>query len=425
MDGTLLLIAAALLLSAFFSGSEIAFVSTNKLRIQLQNIDESLVGRILSKFIKKPSRFLTAMLVGNNVAMVIYGIYFSQFIEHVWIENQLWGYDIELLVFLVQTILASAVVLLFAEFLPKALFSISASKFLKALAIPLFAINFILSPVVSVVLFLSNVFLKNVLKVNVGGGELAFDRVDLFHMISDEKGDDENEEADVDTEIFLNAIEFANTKIRDCMVPRTEIVSIDIESNLEELTELFLESGHSKIVVYKENIDQVIGYIHSLDLFNKPTTLGSIILPIPFVPESMQASDLLRTLLDKRRSMALVVDEFGGTSGIVTVEDIVEEILGEIEDEHDVEELVEVQVSKDEFIFSARAEIEHINEKYDLNLPKGDYDTLGGFVIHQHEKIPQLGDHFSVDGFDVSIRKMDGARIAEIFMKRIVEDDEG
>lgn len=424
MDVTLLIIAATLLLSAFFSGSEIAFVSTNKLRIQLQNIDESLVGRILSKFIRRPSRFLTAMLVGNNLAMVIYGIYFSKFIEQLWVENQLLGYDIDLLVFLVQTILASIVVLLFAEFLPKALFSISASKFLKGLAIPLFVIDLILSPVVAVVLFLSNVFLKNVLKVDVGRGEQAFDRVDLFHMISDEKGDDESEETDVDTEIFLNAIEFANTKIRDCMVPRTEIVSIDIESNLEELTELFLESGHSKIVVYKENIDQVVGYIHSIDLFNKPTSLNSIILPIPFVPESMQASDLLRTLLDKRRSMACVVDEFGGTSGIITVEDIVEEILGEIEDEHDVEELVEVQVSKHEFIFSARAEIEHINEKYDLNLPKGDYDTLGGFVIYQHEKIPQLGDNFKVDGFEVSIRKMDGARIAEIFMKRVFEEDE-
>ena len=347
METVLAVIGVSLLFSAFFSGSEIAFVSTNKLRIQLKNIDESVIGRILSRFVNNPERFLTAMLIGNNIALVIYGIYFAELVNKSWQYFQFWGYDIDVLVFVVQTILGSMVVLVFAEFLPKALFSINANRSLQILAFPLVAITTILSPLVFMVLGISNFVLERVFRVKVENDQKGYDRVDLFHMISEETGPEEvGKDQDVDTEIFLNAIEFANTKVRDCMIPRTEIVAIDIEAPIAELKELLLSSGHSKILVYRENIDQIMGYVHSIGLFDKPKSIRNIILPIPFASQSMQASDLLRRMIDKRRSMALVVDEFGGTSGIVTVEDIVEEIFGEIEDEHDVEALVEQEVGR-------------------------------------------------------------------------------
>lgn len=424
MELTIVIIAISLLLSALFSGSEIAFVSTNKLRIQLQNIDNSMVGKILASFVGKPSRFLTAMLIGNNVVLVIYGIYFSALVSTIWIQQEWWGYEFELLVFLVQTILGSIIVLIFAEFIPKAVFSINAYRTLRALAFPLLIIHFILAPLVGVILALSHFILAKVFQIKLEKEVSGYDRVDLFHMINDEQYDEEEHDSDVDTEIFLNALEFANTKVRDCMIPRTEVAAIEINADVNELRELFVKSGHSKILVYRENIDQVIGYVHSIGLFSNPDSIQSIILPIPMAPESKQASNLLRTMIDKRRSMALIVDEFGGTSGIVTVEDIVEEIFGEIEDEHDQEELIEIMLNEHEYIFSARCEIEYINDKYNIDLPDGDYDTLGGYIIHIYERIPELGESILLDGFLASIRKMDGARIAEIHLKRIEEEHE-
>ena len=427
MESLLLIIGLTLLFSAFFSGSEIAFVSTNKLRIQLQNFDQSVAGKILSGFVKKPARFLTAMLIGNNVALVIYGVYFAEFVTELWTSWALWGYDNEALIFVVQTILASIVILLFAEFLPKALFSINANRSLQIFAIPLVFITTILSPLVYVVLGLSNFILSRVLKVNIEKDEDGYDRVDLFHMISEESDSEEShKESDVDTEIFLNAIEFANVKIRECMIPRREIVAIDIESSIEELKEILLSSGHSKILVYREDIDDIVGYVHSLGLFDNPSSIKSIVLPIPFAPESTQASALLRQMIDKRRSISLVVDEFGGTAGIVTVEDIVEEIFGEIEDEHDQEDFVEMDLGNGVYRFSARCEIEYLNEKYQLDLPEGDYETLGGCIIHVNERIPFLGEKVLFEKFEVTIEKLDGARVEEVKLEvKPGADEEG
>lgn len=423
METVILVISISLLFSAFFSGSEIAFVSTNKLRIQLQNFDQSLIGRILSGFVNNPAKFLTAMLIGNNIAMVVYGAYFSIFITRLWEHWAIWGYDNEPFVFVVQTILASMVVLLFAEFLPKALFSINANKSLRLLALPLIVITTLLTPLVFVILQISNWFLKSVLKIKIADEEDGYNRVDLFHMISEENETTEpGKETDVDTEIFLNAIEFASVKIRDCMIPRTEIVAIEINASIQELTEILQQSGHSKILVYKENIDHIVGYVHSIGLFDNPSSINSIILPIPFAPESMQASNVLRMMIDKRRSIALVVDEFGGTSGIVTVEDIVEEIFGEIEDEHDVEEFLEEEIAPGVYRFSARCEIEYLNDKYHLELPEGDYETLGGCIISVNERIPELGEKVPFGKYTATVEKVEGARVEEILLE--IERDE-
>ncbi|MFY0673694.1 MAG: HlyC/CorC family transporter [Bacteroidia bacterium] len=422
MESELGIVLVSLLFSAFFSGSEIAFVSTNRLRIEIKGNKEGFISGLLSTYVKRPSHFITTMLIGNNIAMVIYGIFFSSFIMGIWESNNLYGADNPLIIFLLQTVLASIVVLIIAEFIPKALCSLSPFKVLTAFALPLAIFFFPFKYLVEITVWLAKLILKYLFRVQIEEDEESYDRIDLFHMVDESSTEDDELEGDVNTQIFKNALEFANTKIRDCMVPRPEIDAVDISADIEALKTLFFETGRSKLVVYRENIDNILGYVHSIDLFNDPESIQNMIIPMPFASESTPASELLRELIDKQRSVSQVVDEFGGTAGIVTIEDLIEEIFGEIDDEYDVDDFTEKQISENEFIFSARLEIEHINDKYELGIPEGDYDTLGGFLIHNYQSIPEEGEEISVDRFTFKILGMDGARINDL--RLLVNSDE-
>lgn len=408
------IVIASLLLSAFFSGSEIAYVSTNRLRIEIKGKKEGIISSILALFVKKPSHFITTLLIGNNIAMVIYGIFFSSLIFNFWSDNGLYGQDNAVVMFLLQTVLASLVVLIVGEFVPKALCSLSPFKTLTIFALPLVLFYYALLVFVEFTVWLSRILLKYVLRVDLNDDDDGYDRVDLFYMLNENNTVEETQDSEVDTEIFKNALEFAHTKIRDCMVPRPEIDAVEIDDSLETVKEAFFETGRSKLVVYKENIDNVLGYIHSIDLFNNPKTVKSMIIPVPFASESTPASEMLRELIDRRRSMAQVVDEFGGTAGIVTVEDLIEEIFGEIEDEYDTEGLTEQQLSEREFVFSARQEISYLNDKYEFDIEEGEYDTLGGFIIHDHQNIPEEGETIIIGPFTFIILSMEGAKIQDV-----------
>lgn len=411
LETQMAVVAGALLLSAFFSGSEIAFVSTNRLRMEIKGQRSGIIANLLSTYVKKPSHFITSMLIGNNIAMVVYGIFFSDLIITIWKQYELSGADNAVGMFLLQTGLASVIVLIFAEFIPKALCSLSPFKVLNFFTVPLALFYYPLLMVVEFTVWLARIILKYVLKVELSDANDGYDRVDLFHMVDETAPTDEPGEGEVNTEIFKNALEFAHTKIRECMIPRPEIDAIEINEDLEVLKERFFETGRSKVVIYKENIDNILGYVHSIDLFNNPKSIKSMIMPMPFASESTPASEMLRELIDKQRSMAQIIDEFGGTAGIVTVEDLIEEIFGEIDDEYDVEGLVEVQNGTNDYTFSARHEIEYLNDKYSFELPEGDYDTLGGLFIHHHQSIPEQGEEISIQGFTLTVLGVDGARI--------------
>ncbi len=387
----------AMCASAFFSGLEIAFVSANKLKIELDNTKGNFTARILSSFLKKPAKFIGAMLLGNNIALVIYSMLMAKFLEPAIIKYLA---NNELIILLTQTVISTLLVLFFAEFLPKALFRINPNKVLSIAAIPIAIIYTILYPFTYITVGISNFILK-MFKVDTSESDLAFSKVDLEDFISNiQDGQDEGEEIDSEIQIFKNALGFTDVKVRECMVPRTEIIAMDVEDLIDEVREKFIEKGLSKILIYRDSIDNIIGYVHSKELFKKPESIKSILLPVSIVPEVMSANDVLKKTIKERRSVAVVVDEFGGTSGILTIEDIIEEIFGEIEDEHDKEELVEKQVDDATYQFSARMEIDYINEAYKLNLPESEeYETLGGYIISLAESIPEKGEIITNDTY--------------------------
>ena len=418
MQFELAVVLATLLLSAFFSGSEIAFVSTNRLRIEIKGQKKGLIASLLARYIKKPSHFITSLLVGNNVAMVIYGVFFSALTVRLIDVYGLVSLNQPIILFLLQTVLASLVVLVVAEFVPKALCSLSPFKVLNFFALPLAIFFFPLKWLVGGIVWLSKSMLHIFLKVDIDEDQEGFSRVDLFHMVDENSAKKSMiESGEVNAEIFKNALEFAETKVRECMIPRLEVDGIEISSNVDDLKEAFFSTGRSKLLVFKEDIDNVLGYVHSIDLFNHPDKIQTIVMPMPFVSESTQASEVLRELIDKQRSMAQVIDEFGGTAGIVTIEDLIEEIFGEIEDEYDLVELREETLDNDTYIFSARQEIEYINNKYNLEIPKGDYDTLGGFVTVSCQRIPEDGEEIIIDNFEFKVLGVSGATIDDVKLK--------
>ncbi len=388
--------------SAFFSGMEIAFVSSNKLKVELDKKSGRLSARIFSNFIQNPSDFITAMLVGNNVALVIYGISFAYMFEPVIVN--LIGSN-EALVLLIQTLVSTLLILFTAEFLPKALFRINPNRTLDLFAVPTFLLYYLLFPIVKITNALAYGFLKNVLNLEVTEAKLAFGRVDLDNYIKEATADVERlEDLENEVQIFQNALDFTKTKARECMVPRTELVALEENEDIDTLKATLQQTGLSKIVIYREDIDHIIGYVHSNDLFKKPKSIRNIIIPIPVIPESMPANEILANLNRRKKSIALVLDEFGGTSGIVTVEDILEEIVGDIEDEHDSEEYIETQVDEGQYMFSARLEIDYVNEKYDLALPESeDYTTLAGLIYHYHESIPELHEKIELDKYLIEV----------------------
>lgn len=413
-----LLVIIMLILSAFFSGLEIAFISANKLRIELKSNQGKHWAQMCSSYIKSPSKFISTILVGNNIALVVYGITMEVIFRPKFEEMGFSAFP----ALLAATVISTMVVLITAEFLPKALFRLNPSGILSVLIYPFQVFYVLLWPIVQFVIWLSNKILNAFIPGTFTEETPAFGKVDLDHFISQsaQSGAD-GEDPEVDTEILKNALDFGNVKVRDCLVPRTEITAIDIESPIKELEKLFIESRHSKILIYKENVDNIIGYTHHLDLHKKPKTIKSILIPILISNESKSANDMLNEFSRTQKSIALVVDEYGGTAGIITVEDIMEEIFGEIEDEHDdVEDESEVVNEEGVYQLNAKLEVDYINEKYELNIPEGDYETIGGFVVSNLEDIPNADEVFVIDNFEIRILEASEQKIERLEL-RIIE----
>ncbi len=409
----IVIVILTLILSAFFSGLEIAFISANKLRIELKSNQGVHWAKLCSNYLKAPSKFISTILVGNNVALVIYGITMEEIIRP---KFQALGSAPSLIL---ATVISTALVLITAEFLPKALFRLNPSGILSVLIYPFQLFYVLLWPLVQFVIWLSRSILNTVLKTDFTEKTPAFSKIDLDHFISQSSHQSsDGEDPDVDTDILKNALDFGNVKVRDCLIPRTEITAIDIESSIKELEKLFIESQHSKILVYKENLDNIIGYVHHLALHKKPKSIKSILIPILITNESKSANEMLNEFSKSQKSIALVVDEYGGTAGIITVEDIMEEIFGEIEDEHDdVAEENETVTEDEVYTLAAKLEVDYLNEKYNLKIPEGEYETLGGFVLANLEDIPKVDDVFVIDNFEVRILEASEQRIERVELR--------
>lgn len=404
-----------LILSAFFSGLEIAFISANKLRIELKSNQGKHWAKLCSNYIKAPSKFISTILVGNNVALVIYGITMEEILRP-YFEN-LGPFP----ALLIATLISTIIVLFTAEFLPKALFRLNPSGILSILIYPFQVFYVLLWPIVKFVIWLSRNVLSKILGAEFSEGTPAFGKIDLDHFISQSaQSANEGEEQEVDTEILKNALDFGNVKVRDCLVPRTEITAIDIVSSISDLEELFIESKHSKILIYKENVDNIIGYVHHLELHKKPENIKSVLIPILITNEAKSANEMLNEFSRSQKSIALVVDEYGGTAGVITVEDIMEEIFGEIEDEHDeIEEEMEVVNGDGVYTLNAKMEIDLLNEKYELKIPEGDYETLGGFILANLEDIPEAGEVFIIDNYEIKILEATEQKIKRLELKEL------
>jgi len=414
-------IVSMLLFSAFFSGMEIAFVSSNKLKIELDGKQGNIMAGIISRFMKRPSRFIGAMLVGNNIALVVYGIYMAKVLDPFFLQFT----ESDSLLLLMQTLVSTLIILITAEFIPKVLFRINPNNMLRIFAFPLLLFYWLLSIPMFIVIGLSEIIIKLFSPDIEAVKEMNFGRVDLEHYIKEgTELKEDQEEMDHEIQIFQNALDFNKVKARECMIPRTEIVALDIEDSIENLSKTFVDTGLSKILIYRDNIDNIIGYTHSFELFKKPDSIKSILLPVPVIPISMAASDILKILIDKHRSIAVVVDEFGGTAGILTIEDVIEEIFGEIEDEHDKEELVESKIDDTEYLLSARLEVDYLNQEYNLNLPESEqYETIAGLIIQAAEDIPDLNEEIKMDHFTFTVKKVLQNKIDLVHLKINLEDE--
>ncbi len=408
---------------AFFSGLEIAFLSANKLKIELDNKQGKLAAKIISRFSKSPSKFIGTLLVGNNISLVIYGITMAKVLE-IPIKNILPDdFKTEGTILFIQTFLSTLLILFTAEYFPKVIFRLNPNGVLTILALPILVVYYLLYPIVYVIIGLANFVLIKIFKVNYTETKPAFGKIDLDHFIKDVSTHGSKEsEMNQEIQMFQNALDFTKVKVRECMIPRPEIVALDVNDSIEELKDKFIETGLSKILIFKDSIDNIIGYIHSYELFKHPKNIQSILLPINIVPETMSANQLLSIFTKQHKSIALVVDEYGGTSGMITIEDVMEEIFGEIEDEHDINESIEKQISKHEYIFSGRLEVDYLNLKYYFNIPVDEnYETLAGFIVNKHESIPEINETIAIPPFVFKILKVDGNRIEQVQLK--VDED--
>ena len=408
---------------------EIAFISANKIHIEIEKKQEGFLAKVLTRLTKKPSKFIATMLIGNNIALVIYGFFMGDLLM-LWFQGMLpvSNHFLKLVLtdfsLLTQTIISTLIILFTAEFLPKVLFQIYSNTLLKFLAIPSYLFYLIFSVISEFVIWVSDFILKAFFKTDGDEVQLSFSKIELGDYITEQMGAVE-EEDDVDSEIqiFQNALEFAAVKAREVMVPRTEITAVELHETPKSIAKLFTETGFSKILVYKDTIDNVIGYIHSYELFKKPKTIKSILLPVEFVPETMLIQDILNVLTKKRKSIAVVLDEYGGTSGLMTVEDIVEELFGEIEDEHDSTDLIEEQVDNENYKFSARLEVDYLNEVYKLELPKSEeYETLGGLIVNETGEIPGQDTEIQIENFLFKILEVSSTKI-DLVSLQIVEKE--
>ncbi len=408
---------------------EIAFVSANRIHIEIEKKQEGFFAKVLTWLTEKPSKFIATMLIGNNIALVIYGFFMGDVLME-WFQGLLPSTSEFLTVLLTdfrllsQTIISTLIILLTAEFLPKVLFQIYSNTLLKFFALPAYFFYLLFSVISWFVIKVSDFILRVFFKTEGDEVQLAFTKLELGDYITEQMETVEEEDVvDSEIQIFQNALEFSAVKAREVMVPRTEITAVEIDETPKNLTKLFTETGYSKILVYKESIDEIIGYVHSYELFKKPKTIKSILLPVEFVPETMLIQDILNVLTKKRKSIAVVLDEYGGTSGIMTVEDIIEELFGEIEDEHDSTDLHEEQLSENVYEFSARLEVDYINENYRLELPEGDeYETLGGLIMNETGEIPEQDSEIKIDGFIFHVLEVSSTKIDLVKVQVLIED---
>lgn len=411
------IIILCLLLAALFSGMEIAFISANKIYLEIEKKQVGFLSRILTKLTANPFKFIASMLIGNTIVLVVYGFFMGDLLMQYIVQL---GYHLtDLSNILLQTAISTFVVLITSEFLPKVFFQIYANSLIKFFALPAYFFYLLFSFISTFVLWISDFILRRFFKTKGDEIPLFFSKVELGNYISEQMNSvDDQQNIDSEIQIFQNALEFSGVKARDIMTPRTEIAAVEIHDSVSELKQKFIETGYSKILVYQNSLDDLLGYVHSFDLFKKPRTIKSVLISVEFVPETMSVKDILDVLTKKRRSVAVVLDEYGGTSGILTVEDIVEELFGEIEDEHDaLEELTEQKTSDTEFLFSARLEVEYINQTYKLQIPEDDsYSTLGGFIVSHTKEIPQKGEELKLEGFHFFIEQATAQKIELVKM---------
>jgi CBS domain containing-hemolysin-like protein len=391
---------------------EIAFISSNKIYLEIEKKQDNFISKILYKLTENPSKFIAAMLIGNNVALVVYGFYMGDVVIK-WIFNL--GFHFSSLTSLVvQTIVSTFIVLVTAEFFPKVFFQIYANSLIKIFAIPAYLFYRLFYYISTFFIWISDFLLRKFFKTEGDQVQLYFSKIELGNYITEQMNSvEDDEEMDSEIQIFQNALEFSGVKARDIMTPRTEIVDIDLFDGIEDLKALFIETGYSKIVVSQNSLDDIVGYVHSFDLFKKPKTIKSVLMTVEFVPETILIKDALNLLIKKRKNVAVVLDEYGGTSGIITIEDIVEELFGEIEDEHDLdEELIEQDLGEGKYLFSTRLDVEYLNETYKLMIPEEDsYGTLGGFIVNSTKEIPQKGEEIVIDNYHFIIEEASNKKI--------------
>lgn len=415
MDITVIIL--CLLLSAFFSGMEIAYISSNKIYLEIEKKQDTFLSKILTKITEKPSKFIATMLVGNNIAIVVYGFFMGDLLM-AWINS--FGYQLsEFSNVLLQTIISTLIILVTSEFLPKVFFQIYSNSLMKFFAFPTYIFYLGFNYISTFIIWISDFILKKFFKTEGDYVPSFFSKVELGNYINEQMSSvEDDEEVDSEIQIFQNALEFSGVKARDIMTPRTELVAVEIYESVTNLRELFVKTGYSKILVYQNSIDDIIGYVHSFELFKKPRSIKSIMIPVEYVPETIFIKDGLNLLTKKRKSVAVILDEYGGTSGIMTVEDIIEELFGEIEDEHDSdEELIEQQLNETTYLFSARLDVEYLNQEYKLNIPENDsYGTLGGFIVNASKEIPQKGNQITIDNFHFVIEEATNTKIEVVKM---------
>ena len=419
MISQVVVIIISIFFSAFFSGMEIAFISSNKIYLEIEKKQGGFIAFLLKKITRKPSKFIATMLLGNNVALVVYGIYSGQLILDIFFPYLNTSNSLGFIYILCQTIISTLVILITAEFLPKVLFQIYANSLLKFFSFPAYLFYILLSPITFVLNWISNSVLSKYFKTKEDEMRVVFSKDELGDYINQELGDEsENNNIDSEIQIFQNALEFSNVRAREAMIPRAEIISVDRYVKPSELNQIFIKSGLSKILIHRENIDNVVGYVSLMDMFKDYKNFKPIIHSVEYIPESMFVNDLLNLLTKKRKRIAVVIDEYGGTSGIITIEDIIEELFGEIEDEHDSPKFLEKEIEENLFLFSARLEVDYLNDQYKLNIPESDqYETLGGFIVHNNQDIPLNGDILKIDQFEFKIKEVTNTKIETIELK--------
>lgn len=427
MDYSIIMILSMLVLSAFFSGMEIAYVSSNKVHIAIEKQQDGFLSKILQKITNRPSKFIATMLIGNNIALVIYGFFMGDLLmsyigPYLGIDSQNTSSSSDSIMFLalfIQTIISTFVILITAEFLPKVFFQIYANNLVKFFALPVYFFYVVFSVVSEFIIWITDKILKLIFKTDGDEVQLSFSKVELGNYISEQMETVKTEdEVDSEIQIFQNALDFSEVKSREVLIPRTEVVAVTIDRSPKELSELFIKTGLSKILVYNENIDNILGYVHSFELFKKPTTIKSILIPVVFVPETMLIKEVLNILTKKSKSIAVVIDEYGGTSGILTVEDIIEELFGEIEDEHDKLVLIEKVVNNGIYVFSARLDVDYLNETYKLNLPENEnYETLGGMIVSFTEGIPKKDEVIVFQDYTFNILEVSNTKLELVEVK--------